>query len=92
MFTNEICPYRSYADHRDKSREALHAAHVGVLDVESRRLHCFEGGFDLPLFFVSLNGVLRTIEAYQNLQFRNSVRIFDSAAGKIDILTSGGFG
>ena len=28
----------------------------------------------------------RAVEAYENLQFRNSIGVFDSAAGKIDIL------
>ena len=29
---------------------------------------------------------LGPVEAYENLQFRNSIGVFDSAAGKIDIL------
>ena len=39
MFTNEIRPYKSHADHRDKSCDALHITHVGILDVEAGRFH-----------------------------------------------------
>lgn len=87
MFTNEIRPYKSHADHRDKSCDALHITHVGVLDVEAGRFHGSEGRFYLPSLFVCQNRVLGPIEAYENLQFRNSIGVFDSASGKIDILT-----
>ena len=37
MFTYERCPYKSHADHRDRSCDALHITHMGVLDVEAGR-------------------------------------------------------
>ena len=36
---NKIRPYKSHAYHRRKSCDALHVAHVGVLDVEAGGLH-----------------------------------------------------
>ena len=86
MFTNEIRPYKSHAYHRDKSCDALHITHMGVLDVEAGRFHGSEGRFYLPTLFVCQNRTLGPVEAYENLQFRNSIGVFDSAAGKIDIL------
>ena len=86
MFTNEIRPYESHADHRDKSCDALHITHMGVLDVEAGRFHGSEGRFYLPTLFVCQNRALGPVEAYENLQFRNSIGVFDSASGKIDIL------
>lgn len=87
MFTNEICPYKSQADHRDKSCDALHITHMGVLDIETGRFHVSESRFYLPTLFVCQNRALGPVEAYENLQFRNSIGVFDSASGKIDILT-----
>ena len=87
MFTNEICPYKSHADHRDKSCDAVHITHMGILDVEAGRFHGSKGRFYLPSFFVCQNRLLGPIEAYENLQFRNTIGVFDPAAGKIDILT-----
>ena len=86
MFTTEIRPYKSHAYHRDKSCDALHITHMGVLDVEAGRFHGSEGRFYLPTLFVCQNRTLGPVEAYENLQFRNSIGVFDSAAGKIDIL------
>ena len=87
MFTNEICPYKSHADQRDKSCDALHITHMGVLDIETGGFHGSEGRFYLPTFFVYQYRALGPVEAYENLQFLNSIGVFDSAAGKIDILT-----
>lgn len=87
MFTNEIRPYKSHADHRDKSCDAVHITHMGILDVEAGRFHGSKGRFYLPSFFVCQNRLLGPIEAYENLQFRNTIGVFDSTAGKIDILT-----
>ncbi len=50
MFTNEICPYKSHTHHRDKSCDALHITHMGVLDVEAGRFHGSKGRFYLPSF------------------------------------------
>ena len=36
---------------------------------------------------MSKSSLLGPIEAYENLQFRNTIGVFDPAAGKIDILT-----
>lgn len=87
MFTNEIRPYKSHADHRDKSCDAVHITHMGVLDVEAGRFHGSESRFYLPSFFVCQNRLLGPVEAYENLQFRNTIGVFDPAAGKRDILT-----
>ena len=87
MFTNEICPYKSHANHRDKPCDALHITHMGVLDIETGRFHGSESRFYLPTLFVCQNRALGPVEAYENLQFRNSIGVFDSASGKIDILT-----
>lgn len=87
MFANEICPYQSHAEHREKSCDALHITHMGVLDVKAGRFHGSESRFYLPSLFVCQNRVLGAVEAYENLQFRNSFGVFDSTAGKIDILT-----
>lgn len=59
---------------------------MGVLDVEAGRFHGSEGRFYLPTLFVCQNRALGPVEAYENLQFRNSIGVFDSASGKIDIL------
>ena len=59
---------------------------MGVLDVEAGRFHGFESRFYLPSFFVCQNRTLRPIEAYENLQFSDTIGVFDSAAGNIDIL------
>ena len=87
MFTNEIRPYKSHADHRDKSCDAVHITHMGILDVEAGRFHGSKGRFYLPSFLYVKNRLLGPIEAYENLQFRNTIGVFDPAAGKIDILT-----
>ena len=86
MFTNEICPYKSHADHCHKSCDAFHVAHVGVLDVESGSLHGSECSLNLPPFLIGENRTFRTVETYQNLQFRHSVGVLYPASGKIDIL------
>ena len=86
MSTNEICPYKSHADHRDKPCDALHITHMGALDVKAGRFHGSESRFYLPSLFVCQNRVLGSVEAYENLQFRNSIGVSDPAAGKIYIL------
>jgi hypothetical protein len=60
---------------------------MGVLDVEAGRFHGSEGRFYLPTFFVYQYRAFGPVEAYENLQFRNTIGVFDPAAGKIDILT-----
>lgn len=62
MFANEILPYKSHADHRDKSCDVFHVAHVGVLDVESGSLHDPEGSLNIPPLLISENRAFRTIE------------------------------
>ena len=59
---------------------------MGVLDVKAGRFHGSESRFYLPSLFVCQNRVLGPVEAYENLQFRNSIGVFDPAAGKIYIL------
>ncbi len=52
---------------------------MGILDVEAGRFHGSKGRFYLPSFFVCQNRVLGPIEAYENLQFRNTIGVFDPA-------------
>ena len=73
MFTNEIRPYKSHADHRDKSRDAVHIAQVGVLDVEAGGLHGAKACLNLPSLFVSGNGLFGAVITNQNLQFRHAI-------------------
>ncbi len=87
MFANEIRPYKSHADHRDKSCDAVHITYMGVLDVEAGGFHGSESRFYLPTFFVYQYRVLWPVEAYENLQFLNAIGVFDPAVGKIDILS-----
>lgn len=86
MFTNEIRPYKSHAYHRHKSCDTLHVTHVGILDVEAGGFHCLESRLDLPAFLIGQDSAFGTVEAYEDLQFRNPVGVFDPASGKIDIL------
>ena len=85
MFTNEIRPYKSHAGHRDKSCDALHITHVGILDVEAGRFHGSESRFYLPSLFVCQNRTLGPVKTDENLQFRDTVGVLDPAPGKIDI-------
>lgn len=84
MFTNEICPDKSHADHCDKSCDAFHVAHMGVLNVESGSLHGSEVSLNLPAFFIGENCTFRSIKADKDLQFRNAIGVFNPAACKID--------
>ena len=86
MFTNEIRPYNGNADHRDKPCDAFRVAHMGVLDIEAGRLHCFKSRLDLPTFLISQNRILGTIEANKYLQFRNTIGVFNPAASQINEL------
>lgn len=87
MFANELRPHKSHAHHRHKSCDALHVAHMGVLDVEAGGFHGFEGRLDLPAFLIDHDCILGAVEAYEDLQFGDSVGVFDPAPGKIDIFT-----
>lgn len=87
MFANEICPYKSHAYHSNKSCDALHVAHVGVLDIEAGGFHGLEGSLDLPAFPICDDRLLGTVEAYEDLQFGDSVGVFYPTARKIDILS-----
>ena len=60
---------------------------MGVLDVEAGGFHGLESRLDLPTFLIGHDSAFRTVEAYENLQFRNSVGILYPAPGKIDIFT-----
>lgn len=60
---------------------------MGVLDVEAGGFHGFEGRLDLPAFFIGHECILGTVEAYEDLQFGDSVGVLDPAPGKIDIFT-----
>ena len=50
MLTNEIRPYKSYADHRKQTWDTHSVTQVSVLDVEARRFHGTECRFNLPAF------------------------------------------
>ena len=87
MFTNDIRPYKSHAYHRHKSCDALHVAHMGVLDVEAGGFHGLGGRLDLPAFLIGHDSAFRAVEAYENLQFRDTIGVLYPAPGKIDIFT-----
>jgi hypothetical protein len=86
MFTNEIRPYKSHADHRKQTCDTHSVTQVGVLDVEARRFHGTECRFNLPAFFIGRYSIFRSIETDQDLKFGYPVRVFDSTSCKIDIL------
>lgn len=86
MFTNEIRPYKSHADYRNKSCDAVYMTHMCVLYVKSRGFHGSECRFYLPSLLVGHDSTLGAIETYENLQLWNSIGVFDPAACKIDIL------
>ena len=73
MFTNEIRPYKSHADHRRKTSDAVDVAQVGVLDVEAGGFHSSEACLNLPSLFVSGNGLFGAVITNQNLQFRHAI-------------------
>ncbi len=70
MFTNEICPYKSHADHRDKSCDALHITHMGVLDIEAGDFIALKAVSISHRFICMSQSRSRAVEAYENLQFR----------------------
>ena len=78
MFSNEIRPYQSHADHCYEPRDTFHIPQMRVLDIESGRLHRPEERLNLPSLLIRLYGVLRMIEAYKNLKFRNTPAVFES--------------
>ena len=86
MFTNEIRPYKSHADHRKQTCDTHSVTQVGILDVEARRFHGTECRFNLPAFFIGRYSILRSVETDQDLKFGYPVRVFDSTSCKIDIL------
>lgn len=51
MFTNEIRPYKSHADHRKQTCDTHSVTQVGVLDVEARRFHGTEMPVQSPSVF-----------------------------------------
>ncbi len=90
MFTNEIRPYKSNADHRKQTRDAPSVAQVGVLDVEVRRFHGPECRFNLPALFTGRNSIFRSVETEQNLKFqlvRSILRTNPSLTGSNEKIT-----
>ena len=69
MFTNEIRPCKSHADHRKQTCDTLSVSQMGVLDVETRRFHGTECRFNLPAFFIGRYSIFRSVETDQNLKF-----------------------
>ena len=63
MFSNEICPYESDANHCEEPCDSFDVAQMRVLDVEARRFHGPECGFDLPTPFVSGDSLFGAVEA-----------------------------
>lgn len=59
---------------------------MSLLDVESGGFHGLEGRLDLPAFLIGQDSTFGTVEAYEDLQFRDSVGVFYPAPGKIYIL------
>lgn len=60
---------------------------MGVLNVEAGGFHGLENRLDLPAFLIGRDSSFGTVEAYEDLQFRNSVGVLYTAPSKIDILT-----
>ncbi len=60
---------------------------MGVLDVEAGGFHGLESRLDLPAFLIGHDSAFRTVEAYEDLQFRNSVGVLYPAPGKIDMFS-----
>ena len=87
MVTNKIRPYKSNADHRRESCNAVEIAQMSVLYVEARGFHRPETRLDLPTFFIRRNSEFGLVEADEDLQLRNTVRVLDAASGQIDILS-----
>ena len=86
MFTNEIRPYKSYANHRKQTCDTPSVSQMGVLDVEARRFHGTKCRFNLPAFFIGRYSIFRSVETDQNLKFGYPFRVLDSTSGEIDIL------
>ena len=57
-----------------------------VLDVESGGFHGLESRLDLPAFLIGHDCTFGTVEADEDLQFRDTVGVFYPTACKIDIL------
>ena len=55
------------------------------LDIEPRGFHSSKSRLDLPAFLIGQNGFFGTVETSENLKFRHTIGVFDSATGKIDI-------
>lgn len=87
MFTNEIRPYKSNADHRKQTCDTLSDTQVGVLDVEARRFHGTECRFNLPAFFIGSYSIFWSVETDQKMKFGYPVRVLDSTSCEIDILS-----
>lgn len=85
MFTNEIRPYKSNTDHREKTGDALRVAQMCVLDVEAGGFQGAERCLNLPTHFICRNTLVGAVEADENLKFRHPVGILDAASGKIDV-------
>ena len=87
MFSNEIRPYKCHTYHCDKSCDAFHVTHMGVLNIESGGLHGSEGGFNLPALLIRENCAFRPVKADEYLQFRHTIGVFNPAACKIDVFS-----
>ena len=48
--------------------------------------HGLECHLDLPAFLIGQDCAFGTVEAYEDLHFRDSLGVLDPASGKIDIL------
>lgn len=60
---------------------------MGILDIETGGFHGFEGRLDFPSSLICMNSVLRSVEAYENLELRHTVGVLYSTSGKIHILS-----
>lgn len=86
MFTNEICPNKSNADHRKQTCDSLSVSQVCVFYIEARRFHGAECRFNLPSLFVGCDSIFRPVKTNQNLKFGYLIGVLDSTSGEIDIL------
>ena len=60
---------------------------MGVLDIESGGFHRSEQSLNLPSLLIPLYGVLRMVEAYQYLKFRNTLAVFESCAREVNVFS-----
>ena len=83
MFSNEIRPYQSHADHCAEPRDPFHIPQMRVLDIESAGFQDLKHGLDSPSFLICREGFLRAAEGNEDLRFGLSGLVLDNGTGQI---------